>query len=245
MVGVAERLEQHPRTEVGAADAEDHVRIAELPELGRCFRQQVELVAHGVGQVPEAELAMLALVVDVGVDLLVNPVEQRLQRLDVFVTQALLEADVVRHDVREVQLEIDGHRGESFPAGTLRKTPSADMLHHLRHPAAPVLVKDPAVRGRSHPGCCVETIVLDVPLAVFLDRLASAAPTPGGGSVAALCGALSAALGSMVCNLTIGKPRYAEVEAAMAAALAELEYLQSDLADLMAAMGRLRALSAA
>ncbi len=77
--------------------------------------------------------------------------------------------------------------------------------------------------------------MLDVPLAVFLDRLASAAPTPGGGSVAALCGALSAALGSMVCNLTIGKPRYAEVEAAMAAALAELEYLQSDLADLMAA----------
>lgn len=49
----------------------------------------------------------------------------------------------------------------------------------------------------------------------FLDELASASPTPGGGAAAALCGAMGAALVSMVCNLTIGRPRYAEVEAAM------------------------------
>lgn len=46
----------------------------------------------------------------------------------------------------------------------------------------------------------------------FLDRLASDAPTPGGGSVAALTAALAASLGRMVCALTIGKPDFAEVK---------------------------------
>lgn len=50
-------------------------------------------------------------------------------------------------------------------------------------------------------------------LATFLENLASASPTPGGGAAAALCGAVGAALVSMVCNLTIGRPRYAAVEA--------------------------------
>jgi formiminotetrahydrofolate cyclodeaminase len=46
----------------------------------------------------------------------------------------------------------------------------------------------------------------------FLDRLASDAPTPGGGSVAALTGALAVALGQMACALTSGKPKFAAVE---------------------------------
>ncbi len=46
----------------------------------------------------------------------------------------------------------------------------------------------------------------------FLDRLASDAPTPGGGAVAALTGALAAALGRMVCALTTGKAKFADVE---------------------------------
>jgi formiminotetrahydrofolate cyclodeaminase len=46
----------------------------------------------------------------------------------------------------------------------------------------------------------------------FLDRLASQAPTPGGGSVAALTGALAAGLGHMACALTLGKPKFAAVE---------------------------------
>lgn len=52
-------------------------------------------------------------------------------------------------------------------------------------------------------------------LADFLDQLGSAAPTPGGGSVAALAGALAAGLGRMVAALTLGKPRFAEVESAV------------------------------
>ncbi|MCU0494222.1 MAG: cyclodeaminase/cyclohydrolase family protein [Chloroflexaceae bacterium] len=49
-------------------------------------------------------------------------------------------------------------------------------------------------------------------LQAFLDALASNAPTPGGGSVAALSGAMAAGLLSMVCSLTIGKPQFAEFE---------------------------------
>jgi formiminotetrahydrofolate cyclodeaminase len=50
------------------------------------------------------------------------------------------------------------------------------------------------------------------PLASFVQNVASRAPAPGGGSVAALAGALGAALTIMVCRLTIGRKQYAEVE---------------------------------
>ncbi len=49
----------------------------------------------------------------------------------------------------------------------------------------------------------------------FMSELSSSSPTPGGGSVAALCGALSSSLSSMVASLTIGKKKYAEVEEEM------------------------------
>lgn len=49
----------------------------------------------------------------------------------------------------------------------------------------------------------------------FLDLLASDAPAPGGGSVAALGGALGAALISMVANLTVGKEKYRDSWAEM------------------------------
>jgi formiminotetrahydrofolate cyclodeaminase len=57
----------------------------------------------------------------------------------------------------------------------------------------------------------------------FLDELASSSPAPGGGSVAALAGAIGAALTSMVCNLTIGKKKYADVQEELQAILAESE----------------------
>ena len=60
----------------------------------------------------------------------------------------------------------------------------------------------------------------------FLDELASSAATPGGGSAAAIIGAQGAALVSMVCNLTIGKKKYADVEAEMKDILAKSEDLR-------------------
>jgi len=45
----------------------------------------------------------------------------------------------------------------------------------------------------------------------FADEMASDSPAPGGGSASALCGAQAAALLSMVCLLTVGKKKYADV----------------------------------
>jgi formiminotetrahydrofolate cyclodeaminase len=64
-------------------------------------------------------------------------------------------------------------------------------------------------------------------LNAFLDELASASPAPGGGSVAALSGALGAALTSMVCNLTIGKKKYSAIEEEMKKILAQAEEMRS------------------
>lgn len=63
----------------------------------------------------------------------------------------------------------------------------------------------------------------------FLAELSSGAPTPGGGSAAALSGALGAALVCMVCNLTIGREKYREAEPEMRDALAKAEALRDAL----------------
>ena len=60
----------------------------------------------------------------------------------------------------------------------------------------------------------------------FLDALASHAATPGCGGAAAIIGAMGAALVSMVCNLTIGKKKYADVEADMKDVLGKAEALR-------------------
>ena len=75
----------------------------------------------------------------------------------------------------------------------------------------------------------------DKPVTNFLDELASNAPAPGGGSVAALSGALGAALVSMVCNLTLGKKGYEEVQGDIEGLLAQSEALRKQMADLLEA----------
>ncbi len=70
-------------------------------------------------------------------------------------------------------------------------------------------------------------------LTSFLNDVASSSPAPGGGSVAALSGALGAALASMVCNLTIGKKKYAEVEEDMKKVLGESEPLREQFTGLI------------
>ena len=63
----------------------------------------------------------------------------------------------------------------------------------------------------------------------FLDDLAAATATPGGGSAAAYAGAMAAALVAMVARLTVGKKKYAEVEAQMNEILAQAERLRREL----------------
>ncbi len=67
----------------------------------------------------------------------------------------------------------------------------------------------------------------------FINELASKAPTPGGGGASAYCGALAAALSSMVGNLTVGKKTYAAVEDQVQNVLAQLEVLRTDLIELI------------
>src|SRR3954452_15733335 len=54
--------------------------------------------------------------------------------------------------------------------------------------------------------------ILDLTVGELLQQLGSSAPTPGGGAAAALAGAVGAALIEMTANLTIGRPRLADVE---------------------------------
>jgi len=66
----------------------------------------------------------------------------------------------------------------------------------------------------------------------YLDKLASKSPTPGGGSTAALLGALAAGLVSMVSNFTLGKPKYKKVEKSVGRILERAEKLRERLSQL-------------
>ena len=63
----------------------------------------------------------------------------------------------------------------------------------------------------------------------FIEVLASKAAVPGGGGAAALAGAIGMALGSMVCNLTTGKKKYAQYEEAIQEILVKAAKLQEEL----------------
>ena len=85
----------------------------------------------------------------------------------------------------------------------------------------------------------------DQPLQDYLHALASEQSTPGGGSAAALSGAMGAALASMVCRLTLGKEAYAGVRQEIEELLRRAENLRSRFQQLfqedIEAYGRLSA----
>ena len=76
--------------------------------------------------------------------------------------------------------------------------------------------------------------VLSNSIGTFADLVAEGTPSPGGGSVSAYCGVLAASLGQMVCNLTIGKKKYAESEARLLIIKPDLERLGARLRELIA-----------
>lgn len=74
-------------------------------------------------------------------------------------------------------------------------------------------------------------LLKDMTLVQFNDELAADSAAPGGGSVAALSGALGASLVSMVCRLTIGKKGYEEFQDEVGEVLADSEELRRTLVD--------------
>lgn len=66
-------------------------------------------------------------------------------------------------------------------------------------------------------------------LSAYIDEISSSSPTPGGGNVSAFSGVLSCSLGIMVCNLTIGKKKYAAVEDEMKEIQIKLEDAKQQL----------------
>lgn len=67
----------------------------------------------------------------------------------------------------------------------------------------------------------------------FVEVLASKAAVPGGGGAAALVGSIGMALGSMVCNLTIGKKKYAEYEESVKEILAKAGKIEEKLLNMI------------
>jgi len=76
-------------------------------------------------------------------------------------------------------------------------------------------------------------MLIDKKVSNFLDELASNSPTPGGGSVAALAGALGAGLISMVGNLTVGKKKYEDLEEDIKKMVSFSEKLRYELSQLI------------
>jgi len=78
-------------------------------------------------------------------------------------------------------------------------------------------------------------VIIDQPIKQFLDELSSKSPTPGGGSAAAVVGAIGAALVAMVCNLTLGKRGYEEVQETLLETRKNAESVRQRLMDLVQA----------
>ena len=82
----------------------------------------------------------------------------------------------------------------------------------------------------------------DLNIREYIEKLASKEPVPGGGGASAVCGALGAALASMVCNLTIGKKKFAEYEGELTAILNDAQRLSAELLHLSDEDARVRAI---
>jgi glutamate formiminotransferase/formiminotetrahydrofolate cyclodeaminase len=93
----------------------------------------------------------------------------------------------------------------------------------LEHHVGALPRKAPPDRAETFEKEPVEEAPAAAGLSPFLDSVADGTATPGGGSVAALAGALASALGAMVARLTIGRKKYAAVEDQMKDLAAQLD----------------------
>ena len=78
----------------------------------------------------------------------------------------------------------------------------------------------------------MDTVFAKQQIESFVQDLNSAKPMPGGGSAAAICGAMAAALAGMSAHMTVGKKKYAAVEDRMQEIIAEAGTLQAEMLDM-------------
>ena len=78
----------------------------------------------------------------------------------------------------------------------------------------------------------MDTVFAKQQIESFVQDLNSAKPMPGGGSAAAVCGAMAAALAGLSAHMTAGKKKYAAVEDKMQEIIAETGALQVEMLDM-------------
>jgi methenyltetrahydrofolate cyclohydrolase len=113
-----------------------------------------------------------------------------------------------------------------------RRLQEALEEHAQRRPAPPPLQLVPALPEPEPTRFSTEfpdEFTEDEWLGTFLDDVAAGTLAPGGGSVVAYTGALASALGTMVCQLTLGKKKYEDVEHEVREILEQLEQINADL----------------
>jgi methenyltetrahydrofolate cyclohydrolase len=107
----------------------------------------------------------------------------------------------------------------------LRRESHAAKRGRARAYQPPARLPGPATKERTMP-----EKLIDHTVSGYLEALASNAPTPGGGSASALAGAMGAAMVAMACHLTVGRAKFAAVEAELRDVLGRATALQQDLA---------------
>jgi glutamate formiminotransferase/formiminotetrahydrofolate cyclodeaminase len=136
---------------------------------------------------------------------------------------------------------------ENFSANQILENRLAAAMEEAPQTALPPKAKTPSLEVEIHPvvegipgtelgsrKIQVAALKLSNSIGVFPDLVAAATPTPGGGSVAAATGMMAAALGQMVCNLTIGKPKYTGRKLRLQLVRTELTDLSAQLRELIA-----------
>jgi len=135
--------------------------------------------------------------------------------VDVDVTPLVVAFDAVAAAAREAGADIGWSEIVGLvPERAMRGTTEAHLK--LRGPLQPHILESKVSEDRQ---------TLDG----FLDALASAAPTPGGGTASAVAGAAAAAVVAMVSRLTVGRKKYAAVEGEFRGILARAEELRPTL----------------
>ncbi len=146
--------------------------------------------------------------------------------LDIDITSPAVVFNAIKHRAQKLGVGIQ----KSEIVGLLPERAligAAETALQLANARSHVL--ETKIRGRRSTDTPSATPAAGPSLDGWIDQLAGGAPTPGGGSAAALAGTLAAALVAMVAHLTVGRKAYAAVEQQARDILTEAERLRAEL----------------